>query len=341
MTIGRSSSSTWVKGVAEMFAAQGVDVPSLFRCAGADITLLDVPEARFSADQVTQLWELAVAWTGNPSLGLDRELALRHVNFDVVGYAMLSSPDLRTGLDSFSRYLALISDAATFALQPVPEGAWLVLGHTGNTLRVPRQRQEYGLLAVLMLCRWLTRLEVRPLAAEFVFPDPVDVQPYRLAFECPLRFGQPATRLLLKACDLDAPIPSRNPSMYALHQKVVQDRLASLGNARISYRVSEAIIRRLHQGEPRREDIACSLALADRTLQRRLHEEQTSFQELLDGARRELAAKHLVDGQYSLGQVADLLGFADPSNFFRACKRWFGVTPTQYRQRLAADPVAS
>ncbi|HMA06776.1 MAG TPA: AraC family transcriptional regulator [Ramlibacter sp.] len=339
--MGRSSSSTWVKGVAEMFASQGVDVPRLFRAAGADMALLDAPDARFPADQVTRLWELAVTWSGNPALGLDRELALRHVNFDVVGYAMLSSPDLHAGLDSLSRYLALISDAATFGLQPVAEGAWLVLGHTGNTLRVPRQRQEYGLLALLMLCRWLTRREVRPLAAEFVFPDPVDLRPYRCAFECPLRFGQPATRLLLPACDLAAAIPSRNPSMYALHEKVLQGRLQALGNARTSYRVSEAIIRRLHQGEPRREDIASSLALADRTLQRRLHEEQTSFQELLDGARRELACKYLADGQYSLGEVADLLGFVDQSNFFRACKRWFGLTPTQYRQRLAGDRVPS
>jgi AraC-like DNA-binding protein len=341
LTMERSSSSTWVRGVAEMFASQGVDVAKLFQAAGADLALLDAPDARFPADQVTRLWELAVAWTGNPALGLDRELASRHVNFDVVGYAMLSSPDLHAGLDSLSRYLALISDAATFALQPAPEGAWLVLGHTGNTLRVPRQRQEYGLLALLMLCRWLTRREVRPLAAEFVFPDPVDLRPYDCAFECPLRFGQPATRLLLPGCDLAAAIPSRNPSMYALHEKVLEGRLVSLGNARVSYRVSEAIRHRLHQGEPRREDIASSLALADRTLQRRLHAEQTSFQELLDGARRELAGKYLADGQYSLGQVADLLGFVDQSNFFRACRRWFGLTPGQYRQRLAKDSVTS
>jgi AraC-like DNA-binding protein len=337
----RSSSSAWVKGVAEMFASQGIDVPKLFRCAGADLMLLDSPDARFPADQVTRLWELAVAWTGNPALGLDRELALRHVNFDVVGYAMLSSPDLRSGLDSLARYLALISDAATFVLEPASGGAWLVLGHTGNTVRVPRQRQEYGLLALLMLCRWLTRRAVKPLAAELIFPDPVDLRPYQQAFECPLRFDQPATRLLLATADLAAPIPSRNPSLYALHEKVLEGKLAELGHARVSYRVSEAIIRRLHQGEPRREDIASSLALADRTLQRRLHAEQTSFQELLDSARRELAAKYLADGRYSLGEVADLLGFVDQSNFFRACKRWFGLTPGQYRQRVAVDRAAS
>ena len=334
--IERTSSAAWVKGVAAMFASQGLDVPRLFNAVGIDMGLLDKPDARFHADKVTELWELAVARSGNAALGLDRELASRHVDFDVVGYAMLSSPDLHTGLENFARYLALISDAATFELQPQVGGAWLVLGHMGNTLRIPRQRQEYGLLALLMLCRWLTRREIRPLAAEFIFPDPVDLQPYRMAFECPLRFGQAATRFLLPADDLAAAIPSRNPSMYALHERVMEERLASLGNSSTSYRVTEEITRRLHRGEPRREDVASSLALADRTLQRRLHAEKTSFQQLLDDARRELARKYLADEHWSLGQVADQLGFVDQSNFFRACKRWFGLPPGQYRQRLAA-----
>jgi AraC-like DNA-binding protein len=334
--MGRTSSSAWVKGVADMFAAQGLDVPRLFDAVGLDIRLLEKPDARFAADEVTQLWDLAVAWSGRQSLGLDRELASRYVNFDVVGYAMLSSADLRAGLESFARYLALISDAATFEVQPERRGAWLILGHMGNTLRIPRQRQEFGLLALLMACRWLTRRDVRPLAAEFIFPEPADFHPYRMAFECPLRFDQPATRMLLATADLESAIPSRSASMYALHERVMEDRLASLGNARTSYRVSEEIVRRLHEGEPRREEVAASLALTDRTLQRRLQAEKTSYQQLLDDARRELARKYLADEHYSLGQIADLLGFVDQSNFFRASKRWFAMPPGQYRQKLVA-----
>ncbi|MEP6825722.1 MAG: AraC family transcriptional regulator, partial [Ramlibacter sp.] len=250
----RTSSCTWVKGVADMFASQGLDVPRLLAAADIDARLLEKPDARFAVDKVTALWELAVAWSGNPSLGLDPELTSRYVNFDVVGYAMLSSPDLREGLESFARYLALISDAATFILEPDGPNMWLVLGHTGNTLRVPRQRQEYGLLSLLTLCRWLTRRAVQPLAAEFIFPDPVNLRPYQSAFGCPLRFGHPATRLLLADADLAAPIPSRNPSMHAMHERVMEERLAGLGNGSASYRVSEEIIRRLHHGEPRRED---------------------------------------------------------------------------------------
>lgn len=339
--MNRTSSSTWVKGLTDMFSSQGIDVPRLFRAAKLDIQLLDKPEARFDVEKISELWELAVAWSGDLALGMNPELTSRYVNFDIVGHAMLSSPDLRTGLENLSRYLALISDCTTFELLPERKNCWLMLGHIGNTRRLPRQRQEYSLLTLLSLCRWLTRRDVRVLGAEFIFPEPVDIHPYRMTFECPLRFDQPASRILLAAEDLDAPIPSRNPLMFDLHERVIEERLTSLGNTRTSYRVSEEIIRRLHQGEPRREDIASDLALTDRTLQRRLHAENTSFQQLLDAARRELASKYLTEDRHSLGQVADLLGFVDQSNFFRACKRWFGLPPGQYRQRLGADRAST
>lgn len=337
----RTSSATWVKGVADMFAAQGLDVARLFEAAGIDIALLQKADARFDPEEVSRLWELAVAWSGNPALGMDRELTSRHVNFDMVGYVMLASPTLKAGLKNFARYLAVISDAATFELEP--QGAqqcWLVLGHIGNTRPVPRQRQEYGLLALSTLCRWITRRDVQPRAAEFTFPEPVDTAPYLRAFGCPVRFNQPATRLLLDNTDLDTPLPSSDPVLFDMHQRLIEARLVRLGNASTGHRVSEEIIHRLHLGEPRREDIASGLAMADRTLQRRLHEEHTSFQQLLDDARRDLAQKYLAEVRYTLGQVADLLGFADQSNFFRANKRWFGVSPGQYRARLlATEPL--
>ncbi|MFI5445820.1 AraC family transcriptional regulator [Polaromonas sp. UC242_47] len=339
--MNRTSSSIWVKGVTDMFASQGIDVPKLFRTAKLDIQLLDRPEARFDVEKISELWELAVAWSGNQALGMNLALTSRYVNFDIVGHAMLSSADLRTGLDKLSRYMALISDCTTFELQPEGQNSWLVLGHIGNTRRLPRQRQEYSLLTLLNLCNWVTRRDIRVLGAEFIFPEPVHLEPYRRTFDCPLKFEQSASRFLLAAQDLDAPVPSRNPLIFELHERVIEERLSSLGNTRTSYRVSEEIMRKLHQGEPRREDIASDLALTDRTLQRRLQAENTSFQQLLDEARRELARKYLTEDRHSLGQVADKLGFVDQSNFFRACKRWFGLPPGQYRQRLGMGPTSA
>lgn len=80
-------------------------------------------------------------------------------------------------------------------------------------------------------------------------------------------------------------------------------------------------------------NMAQALLLSQRTLQRRLQEEGTSYQQLLDDTRRELAEQYLGQVDLTLLEVAYLLGFADPSNFFRAFRRWFGETPGEYRGR--------
>ena len=332
--MNRSSSTTWVKGVLDMFASQGLDVQRLMRGAGIDSSAIDQTGTRIEADAVIRLWDLAIQASGNPALGIDRELVARFVNFDVVGHAMMSSHDLRSGLESLSRYLALISDATTIELVYERPHSWLVIGHIGNTLRLPRQRQEHAILTLQILCSWLTRREVRPLAAEFIFPQPVCELPYRKAFDCPLRFGQPVTRLLLADTDLATPLPSRSPAMLALHERIMDEQLSHLGSTTVSNKVREQVMQRLGQGEPRREDIAAYLALTDRTLQRRLRAEGTSYQQLLDEARCELARKYLAQDKLPLSAMADLLGFGDQSNFFRACKRWFGVPPGEYRKAL-------
>jgi len=86
--------------------------------------------------------------------------------------------------------------------------------------------------------------------------------------------------------------------------------------------------------------VAQALHLSQRTLQRRLQEEGTSFQSLLDDTRRELAEQYLAQPTMTLLQIAYLLGFADPSNFFRAFRRWFNVTPGEYRAAKTAKPVS-
>ena len=332
----RTSSSTWVRGLVEMFASQGVDTMALLKEAGVQPGRLEDADARFEPDEVSRLWELAVARSGNRDLGMDRALAARYTNFDMVGFATLSSADLRSALLEFSRYLALISSATTFELAPQGDDCWVVMGHTGYSRPLPPQRSSYSLLALLSLTQWVTRRDIQPLEVHLVFDAPGDPALYASAFGCAVQFGRADYRMLLARDDLAGALPGRNPALLALHEQVLEQRLASLGDDSMALRVCKEIMRRLQQGEPRREDVARSLALSDRTLQRRLQAEHTSFQQLVDRTRQELAAKYLADSRYALGEVAHQLGFADQSNFFRACKRWFGQAPGRYREQLAA-----
>ena len=114
----RTSSSAWIKGLASLFAAEAVDVPRLFRDAGIDTARLEDPYWRMPSDQVSQLWNLAIERSGNMAMGMDRTRTQRHVNFDLIVYPLMSSPDLYDGLQRLSRYLALLSDATTIELTP-------------------------------------------------------------------------------------------------------------------------------------------------------------------------------------------------------------------------------
>lgn len=336
----RTSSAAWLEGVLSMFEAEGLDVPSLLREAGFDPDSLHRQNTRIPVDEISVLWQLAVARAGRPTLGLHRDLASTHSKLGTVGHAMSCSSSLESALVRLTRYMAVISDATAFSLHPDPRGCWMVMKHTGGSLPIPRQRVEYALLTVLMQCQWLTRRELQPLAMEFIYPAPADDRLHREAFGCEVRFNAEANRLLLSSADMATPLPTFHEVLGEMQEQLLDDQLDLLGQTTTSTLVCAEIARRLQHGEPRRQDVASGLGLAERTLQRRLQEESVSFQSLLDRTRRELARQYLAEDRHTLTDVADMLGFVDTSNFFRACKRWFGVPPAQYRARIWDAPAA-
>jgi AraC-like DNA-binding protein len=334
-----SSSSGWLRGVVHIFAAQGVDTPRLFGEAGLDISRLEQPHMRFTAAEVNRLWSLAVTASGQPALGIDRPLAQRHINYDLAAQAMWPSPYLRGGLESLSRYLHLIGDAAEFTLQPELGGAWVTLVH-GNDAHTPRQRVEFGLLTFFLLCRRVAHTPLRPRAVEFTAEEPADFHPYRMAFAAPLRFGQQANRMLLADEDLALPLPAA-ASLFAVQEQVLEDLLARRGHQRFSYRAGEEMVRRLHLGEPRPAEIARNLSLAEPTLHQRLRAEGNSFERLLEDVRHDLASHYLAQPAYPMTRLPALLGYSSAPLFHTACKRWFGAAPAACRHLLLGDRAAA
>jgi AraC-like DNA-binding protein len=329
-----SCAAFWVKGVAEALKAEGLDVAALFEEAGLDMVALSDPDSRFATEGVSLLWQLAVQRSGNPAVGLANSDVVRPASFDVVAYTMMSSGHLLGVLERVSRYVAIVSDAATLVITEDDEGCRMILELFGGDRPVPRQRFEFDLMIILSFCRWVTNRDLRPLALELRFPPPADLRPYQDAFRCPLRFNSSVNALLFARADVISPLPTAHPLLAEVHERIASEHLQRLDHAQISSRTRAAIIRCLPDGEPRRTEIARALEMSERTLQRRLEAEGTSFQRLLDDTRRELAQQYLGQTDVSLADATCLLGFGDQSSFFRASKRWFGTSPRHYRIRL-------
>ncbi|MVW75513.1 AraC family transcriptional regulator [Pseudomonas xionganensis] len=330
----RSTSSNWALGIVQALEMGGVDCRAIFAELGLDYAALNDPDARFPQDAMTRLWQRAVELSGNPAIGLNMAKVVRPASFHVVGYALMSSRTLKDGLTRLVRYQRIIGEGADLSFRPTPRGYELTLAIHGDRLPAARQSMEASMAYALAFCRWMTGQPIRPLQVLFQGPPPADLQPFEQVFQGPLQFHADHYGLLFERADMDMQLPTANESLAQLHDRFAGEYLARFSDTRVTHSARQVLCRLLPQGEPKRESVAQALHLSQRTLQRRLQEEGGSFQQLLDDTRRELAQQYLAQPALSLLEIAYLLGFADPSNFFRAFRRWFGLTPGEYRAQL-------
>ena len=109
----------WVKSIAETLEAAGLDTHALFEQAGLERAAMSDADARFPTEGISRLWQLAATRSGNPAIGLTNSSAVKPGSFDVVAYAMMSSPNLLGILERAVHYVDILSDAATSPLQTI------------------------------------------------------------------------------------------------------------------------------------------------------------------------------------------------------------------------------
>lgn len=330
----RTTSSSWMRGVATTLKEQGLDAAMLFAQVGLSIEDLDDCDRRWPTEALSRLWVLAAERSGNPDIGLANVDAPRPDHYGVAGYAMMSSPDLLTGLTRLIRYMCLVSDAVTITLEHGHGGRWVRTDVFGGECPIPRQRYDYGVVNLLNLCRWMLDRPLTPLATRFSHAVPLSIAAYNNAFQSPLEFDAPFNGFLVSEQDLACRLTTSAPELTAIHDRIADEALERLVKTDTAYRARAAIARLLPDGSPLRSAIAAALGLSDRTFQRRLADEGLSFSDLVDGTRRELAQRHLADPRLTLTDIGYLLGYSDQSTFFRASNRWFGESPGEYRTRV-------
>src|ERR1700752_1786498 len=175
----RTTSSVWVRGMAEMLAAEGLDVATLFATAGVDPASLDGPSARLSTEKLSHLWELAVERSRYPAIALAQHEVARPASFDVVGYTMMSCADLHGAFERLMRYLLILSDALTMTMTEEEAGFRITFVLFGGDRPIPRQRIEFIFITVISFCRWISRSDIAPRAIELAYSAPADLSLYR------------------------------------------------------------------------------------------------------------------------------------------------------------------
>jgi AraC-like DNA-binding protein len=183
---------------------------------------------------------------------------------------------------------------------------------------------------------WLigSRLELK--AAYFTFPEPRDQDYYETLFRSEVRFDQHDNALVFPARFLDYPIVQNEETLHGFLKTAPFQLLVMVDDDKSLKSQVVAILGKDFSREmPSAEDVAFALHMSVSTLRRRLLEEGTSYQKIKDESRKEAALNYMNSPQLSISDVASLMGFDEPSAFFRSFKKWTGMTPGEYRKSEA------
>jgi len=322
----------WTATLVRALTAWGYDGVGMAEAAGIDPADLEIAHGRVPLAGSTQLWETAAHVTGNEALGLEVARHVRPATFHSLSQAVLASPTLREGLERMARFSRVVADPAeATTLATDRHFSFVIRWRLG--VPPPSIYSIDGILAtVLGQCQLMLDDSVWPLEARLLRPRPRDTGPFERNFRSPVRFDAPDSRLVFDRALVEHRLPAGEGELARRNDEVVTAYLAGLDGQRSTCdEVRAALVAALPSGPPSAPAIASALAMSPRSLQRHLRDEGTSFRDLLQEVRCDVAKSYLRSGTHTVAETAVLLGFGDTTAFSRAFKRWTGVAPSRFR----------
>ncbi|NRH27447.1 AraC family transcriptional regulator [Pseudomonas sp. MS19] len=313
----------------------GLDRASLLKHSDLSEEQLLDPDARVPFSSQLQLWQ-TLARLPLPEPGLEIGSNLAPGPFSVLGYLLQSSTTLGEALQAALRYQRLVGEGGEVLLRERKDAIELFYRPLHPQLPVTRIR------VLSLMASWVQMVDpllenFRLSKARFVHQQPDDISPYERIFACPLEFATSEYAILIPRELLGAPLIQANRPLQQVLRQHAEALLARLPSESLSVRVVAILGEQLAHGEPDRSELARALNISERTLQRRLADEGCSYQSLLNDTRRQLAERHLSSGNLPAAEIALLLGYSEPSVFFRAFRQWTGLTPGEYRSQHKAE----
>jgi AraC-like DNA-binding protein len=327
----------FVANIIAFAAQQGADAPALTALTGLSFEVLGEEGRKLSNEAYNQVLEAAVGMTKDACLGLH---AGEYLNLSAAGLVlqiMQASATLRQALQYACDFANLSCSALPLSLEDRGEETWITvipdpLWLEQSPLAV--QHTTDGLLAfTLREFRALTWRKPQPVAVLYAFDPPARLAEYERVFGTGLSCRAEQTAIVLRKRDVDQPIITRDQDLLKALVQLAEERLAALQHqGGFLQLVKRAVLNLARPEFPTAEMAAANLNLSLRSLQRKLQEEGTSYQALLEELKCEFAIAYLHKPSLTISEIAYLLGYAEPSSFVRSFKRWTGETPQRFRQ---------
>lgn len=327
--------SSWLI-IFRLLEVHGVDAQSWLRELGLDPELARQPGARLPTELADVVITRAAGLIANPAFGLAAGGCWHPSSLGVLGYAWLSSSTLKQGLQRIVRYSRVLGDRWSCNCVDEASGVRFVCDHGRSNTTVGHVMADYILSITLAMCRSNFQRKLNPTSVFLRRPLPADPSPYHDFFACDVHFGADEDALLFSTEDAKALLPTGNRELAATFDAILAEQMVMRSQEDLVSRCQVFLLKQLTSGEPSVGDLVKALGMSRRTLQRKLREMGTSYQQLLEETRYELAKRYLHESAKSVTEITFLLGFSEQGAFTRAFKRWSGAPPRAYRSSANA-----
>ncbi|WP_166264521.1 AraC family transcriptional regulator [Marinobacter caseinilyticus] len=311
---------------------KGIDTDTIFTRLGVDEAYVYTEQLRTPHSAQPYFWQVVEDVSGDPDIGLHLGQLLPVYKGQVLEYLFLSSPTFGEGLRRAQNYQRLLSDAANTDFLVEGDEACMVLDTASDEVSRLQHFNECFVQGLLIFFRSITEGRFYCSRIEFEHQRERGADHAREILGCEVVFGAKENRMYFPATLLAHPSPHAEPELLDLHERFASEQVARLEKKDIVGQVERIVAELLDSGEVTLNAVAERLGIKPRTLRTRLTEAETSFNQVLADFRYRLARQLLATTDESIDEIVYLTGFSEPSTFYRAFKRWSGMTPIEYRK---------
>ena len=332
--------------VVRWLESQGYQRQEMIEGTGLEAEEIDSTEVLITLHQHHQIFLNVLRITDNPHIGLHFGRQVRFTNLGFVGYAAISSANLREGMQAILKYLKLRSPLFQTEMYEQDQRVHIIYSEALNLKPVRQFIYEvllscapniFDFFGIEPLDKNNQQTQERIIRVTIPKPDDWDKHKHLLDTNLKVMFDQEITELIFPAQYLQQKSTLADPVTAKLAREICDEQLREVGdNETLVSRIIQIILSNPTRF-PSLDEVASQICVSPRTLRRELKKLNTTYQTLLDDARKKMAIKLLKNTAMTVQEISEKLSFKDPTNFGRAFRKWTGKTPGSYRHQGKAE----
>lgn len=314
---------------------EGIDPENLLSGLGLSRSQFAADECRISTTQNKRFINNVLTETQNPHLGWQFGQEIKITALGILGYAVMSSESVGSAVSKLVSFFQIREPSYDLRILDAPSAQ-------GDRILQVDETYDFGEIRYFMLScmvsafdnvfRGVTHEESSIRKVELTCEQPEDWQSQAHKIEFPIVFGSSSNRLYLDSNFLKRTMPAADPHTEKTTKQICEQLLAaSKSQSGIIKKVNDFILQR-NKVYPSLAETAHHLCMSPRTLRRELQKSKTTYQQLLDAVRLNIAKELLLQTTKTTSEIAFELGYNDASNFSRAFRAWTGRSPGSYRK---------